>query len=403
MTGRERGPPGIVFLAALAGFGALSVDGFLPLLPGLAASFGLTAGEAQLALGGLMLGMAIGQLAYGPVSDRFGRRGPLLAGIGLFGAASLMASIAHDFEALVFWRFIQGLGASASPVIVRAIIRDLHSRDAAARQLSYMMSLTGVMPIAAPLVAAQLALHGGWRVVPVGMAVFAVAMGLLAAWRLPETLPAGRRAGQSPWRIARFYLDVVRHRVSFGHVATSIVLQTAVLVFVCASPFVMIEGRGVPAELFGFIIMVEVGGLMAGAALNGRLVTRLGSETLIRRALPVLAIAALALVLVAWTDAGGLAGFLVILFLFKTASSFVSMNAIAGALAALPERAGTVSALIGAGQSAAGALAGRYATAVIGTDTLTMTLFMAAFALAAIAVYALMLPRGGPRQAASET
>lgn len=236
-------------------------------------------------------------------------------------------------------------------------------------------------------------LQGGWRIVPIGMAVFAVTMGLLAARRLPETLPAERRARQSPWRIAQFYLDVVRHRVSFGYVVTSIVLQTAVLVFVCASPFVMIEGRGVPTELFGFIIMVEVGGLMAGAALNGRLVTRLGSETLLRRTLPVLAAAALALVLVAWTDAGGLAGFLVILFLFKTASSFVSMNAIAGALAALPERAGTVSALIGAGQSAAGALAGRYATAVIGTDTLTMTLFMAAFALAAIAVHVVMLPR----------
>ncbi|BBK32906.1 DHA1 family bicyclomycin/chloramphenicol resistance-like MFS transporter [Stella humosa] len=388
-----RRPPGIVFLAALAGFGALSVDGFLPLLPGLAVAFGLTAGEAQTALGGLMLGMAIGQLAYGPLSDRFGRRGPLLAGIGLFSTASLMASLAADFEALVFWRFVQGLGASASPVIVRAVIRDLHQRDAAARQLSYMTSLMGVMPIAAPLVAAQLVLQGGWRAVPVAMALFGIAMGTLAFLRLPETLAPERRVRLPVWQVARLYLDVFRDRAAIGHVATNIVLQTAVMVFVCASPFVMIQGRGVPVELFGFIIMVEVGGLIAGAALNGRLVTHFGSERLIRLALPVLAGMAGVLVLVAWTDAGGLAGFLVVLFLFKTVTSFVGINAIAGALAALPERAGTVSALIGAAQSAGGALAGRYATAVIGTDTLTMTLFMAAFALGSIAVYLVLLRR----------
>lgn len=390
MTAR---PPSIVFLAALAGFGALSVDGFLPLLPGLAAEFGLSAGEAQTALGGLMLGMAAGQLAYGPLSDRLGRRGPLLAGIALFATASLMAAFAHDFATLVLWRFVQGLGASASPVIVRAIVRDLHEREAAARQLSHLTGLMGVMPIAAPLVSAQLLLAGGWRAAPLAMAAFALLMGALAVLRLPETLPRDRRVRLPLWRIARLYADVLRHRRAFGHVATNVVLQTAVMVFVCASPFVMIEGRGVPTELFGFIIMVEVGGLIAGAAINGRIVGRHGTDRLIRRALPVLAAMAALLVLVAWRDLGGLAGFLVVLFVFKTTTSFVSINCIAGALQALPERAGTVSALIGAGQSAAGALAGRYATAVIGTDTLTMTLFMAGFALAAIALHRLLLGR----------
>src|SRR5690606_18803541 len=109
-------PPGIVFLASMAAFGALSVDGFLPLLPGLAAAFGLTAGQAQMALGGFMLGMAIGQLGYGPLSDRFGRRPPLLAGIALYAAASLMVAIAHDFPALVGWRFVQGLGGASALV-----------------------------------------------------------------------------------------------------------------------------------------------------------------------------------------------------------------------------------------------------------------------------------------------
>ncbi len=388
-----RVPPGIVFLALLAGFGALSVDGFLPLLPSLAATYGLSAGQAQMALGGFMLGMAVGQLVYGPLSDRFGRRRPLLFGITLYTLASLMAALADDFTALVGWRLVQGLGGASALVIVRAIIRDLYARDAAARQLSHLTGLMGVMPIAAPLVAAQFLVHGGWRTVPMAMAAFGLIMALVALWRLPETCPAERRSPEPLWRIARLYLDVVRHPVCMGYVATNIVLTTAVMVFVCASPFVMIEGHGVPAELFGLIIMVEVGGMMTGAALNGRLVLRFGSEALIRRVGPVLAAASLVLVLVSAFDVGGLAGFLAALFAFKVALGLISINAIAGALSALPERAGTVSALIGAGQSAAGALAGRYATAVIGTDTATMAILMAAFALAAIAIHRLLLAR----------
>lgn len=393
MAAGGNAPPGIVFLAVLAGFGALSVDGFLPLLPSLARTFGLSPGQAQTALGGFMLGMAIGQLGYGPLSDRFGRRRPLLAGIALYAAASLMAALADDFPALVGWRFVQGLGGASALVIVRAIIRDLHDRDAAARQLSHMTGLMGVMPIAAPLVSAQLLAHGGWATVPLAMAGFGLAMGAVAWWRLPETCPPERRSREPPWRIAGLYLDVVRHRICMAYIATNIVLTTAVMVFVCASPFVMIEGRGVPTELFGLIILVEVGGMIAGAALNGRLVIRLGSEALIRRAGPVLAAAGLALVAVSASDAGGLAGFLAALFLFKVVLSLVSINAIAGALSALPERAGTVSALIGAGQSAAGALAGRYATAVIGADTLTMAILMTAFALAAIILHRALLAR----------
>ncbi|MGE0719172.1 MAG: multidrug effflux MFS transporter [Alphaproteobacteria bacterium] len=388
-----RPPPGIVLLAGLSAFGALAVDGFLPLLPSLAAVFGVGPGEAQVALGAFMGGMAVGQLVYGPLSDRFGRRPPYLCGIALFTLASAAVAAADSLADLALWRFVQGLGASSAAVIIRAVIRDLHDRDAAARQLSYMTSLMGTMPIAAPLVTAQILVHAGWRVVPAAMVAFGAAMLVLAWFRLPETNPPERRVRLPVWRIVGFYRDVARHRVCAGYIAANIVLTTSVMVFVCASPFVMIEGRGVPAELFGFIIMIEVGGLVLGAAINGRLVVRLGSESLIRRASPVLAASCVLLVLVAATDSGGLAGFLAALFVFKTALSFVGINAIAAALSALPERAGTVSAMIGAGQSAMGALAGRFATSAIGEDTATMAALMGGIAVLGIGVHRVVVAR----------
>ncbi len=375
-----------MLLAGISAFGAVAIDSFLPLLPALAGTFSLASADAQLAVGAVMIGFALGQVVYGPLSDRFGRRRPLLAGIALFTVAALAAGAADSFATLVFWRFLQGLGGSAGSVIARAIIRDLYARDEASRQLSYMTTIMGTIPIAASFVGAQLLAQAGWRSVVLAMAAYGLVLIAILWRRLPETNPPAGGRPRPLSDLALGYCQALTDRACVGFVATNVVMTTAFFVFLSASPFVLIETGRVPAELYGFVFALAIGGLMAGALLNGRLVRHFGADLLIRRGKLGLLAASPLLVLSA-TEAAGLAAFLPMLFLFQTGLSFVGINAIASALSQLPERAGTVSALIGAGQFTAGAIAGRWATAAIGQDLLLMALFMAAFALAGIAVH----------------
>ncbi|BBK32905.1 Bcr/CflA family drug resistance efflux transporter [Allostella humosa] len=381
-----------MLLAGITAFGAVAIDSFLPLLPALAVTFSVSSADAQMAVGAVMIGFALGQMLYGPLSDRFGRRRPLLFGMVLFTVAAVAAATADSFATMVGWRFVQGVGGAAGSVIARAIVRDLHARDEASRQLSYMTTVMGTIPIAASFIGAQLLTHVGWRSVPAAMAAYGVLLILLVARGLPETNPRAGTVRRPLSDLLLGYRQAILHPACIAHVATNIVLTTAFFVFLSASPFVLIGGGRVPAELYGFVFALAIGGLMAGALLNGRLVRHFGAEVLMRRGKvallglsPLLALSA--------TETAGLAAFLPALFLFQTALSFVVINAIASALGELPERAGTVSALIGAGQFAAGALAGRWATAAIGQDLLAMALFMAAFALAGIAIHRLCAPR----------
>lgn len=388
-------PPGIVLLAAISAFGAVAIDSFLPLLPALAGAFAIGAAEAQSAVGAVMIGFALGQTIYGPLSDRFGRRRPLLVGIALFTGASLGAAGAESFETLVAWRFLQGLGGSAGSVLARAIVRDLYARDEAARQLSFMTTIMGSIPIICSFVGAQLLAHAGWRVVPLAMVGYGIVLVVLVLRRLPET---NRRDGQPPAPLSdlvRGYGQALRHRACAVHIATNIVLTTAFFVFLSASPFVLIGGGRVAAEAYGFVFALAIGGLMAGALLNGRLVRHFGAPLLMRRGKQAL-VGLAPLLALSGTDAAGLVAFFPALFLFQTALSFVGINAIASALSDLPERAGTVSAMIGAGQFAAGAVLGRWAAAAVGHDLLPMTALMAAFALAGVALHQFLAP-AGPR------
>ncbi|WP_374444385.1 multidrug effflux MFS transporter [Stella sp.] len=388
-------PPGIVLLAGISAFGAVAIDSFLPLLPALVLTFAVGPADAQMAVGAVMIGFAVGQVLYGPLSDRFGRRLPLLCGIVLFTLSGAAAAAAESFETMVGWRFVQGLGGSAGSVIARAIVRDLHARDEAARQLSFMTTIMGTIPIVCSFLGAQLLAHAGWRTVPAAMAAYGLVLAVLVVRRLPET---NRRDGRPPAPLSdlvRGYGQALAHRACIVHTATNIVLTTAFFVFLSASPFVLIGGGRVAAEAYGFVFALAIGGLMAGALLNGRLVRHFGAPLLMRRGKQAL-VGLAPLLALSGTEAAGLGGFLPVLFLFQTALSFVGINAIASALSDLPERAGTVSALIGAGQFAAGAVVGRWATAAIGHDLFQMTLLMAGFALLGIALHQVLAP-GRPR------
>ena len=269
-------------LGALTAFGPLSVDMYLPALPTLADSFGTSPSQVQLTLSGFFVGFGLGQLVYGPLSDHWGRRPPLLAGIALYVGASLLCALSTRVTALIALRLVQGLGACAGPLIARAVVRDVYERDRAARMLSLMMLVMGAAPLVAPLLGGQLLLAFGWRSIFGVLAGFGV-LCFLGAWLgLAETLDATRRSEASLIvRLGR-YKALLRDRAYIGYSLSSGAAYAGMFAYFAGSPFVFIRLYRVPAERYGFLFALNVVGLMVCAAINSRLVLRVGADRLLR-------------------------------------------------------------------------------------------------------------------------
>ncbi len=193
----------------LAGFGAISIDMYLPAMPAIGREFGASVADVQLTLSAFFIGFACGQVIYGPLSDRFGRRAVLLSGIALYIVASGIAALADNVETLTAARFAHALGGGAGVVIARAIVRDLASEGAAARAQSLIMLVMAMGPMAAPILGGYLLVGFGWRAIFWVLALFAVTCLLAVAFLLPETLPADRRRPFSLAGVLRNYARVL--------------------------------------------------------------------------------------------------------------------------------------------------------------------------------------------------
>lgn len=369
------------------------MDTYLPALPTLADGFGTSASRVQLTLSAFFLGFGAGQLVYGPLSDRWGRRPPLLAGIALYVAASALCASATSIAALVVWRLLQGIGACAGPLIARAVVRDVYERDRAARMLSLMMLVMGAAPLVGPLLGGQLLLAFGWRSIFTTLAGFGVVC-LLGAWLgLVETLERARRSPAGPVAMAARYGVLLRDRAYVGYTVASGAAYGGLFAYFAGSPFVFIRLYGVPAERYGFLFALNVLGLMGGAAVNSRLVVALGADRLLRHGVVAVTAAGLGLLAAALTGAGGLAGLVIPLFAFIAALSFIGANAMAGALAGFPQMAGTASALAGTIQFGFGAVSGVAVSALYDGSARPMAVVIAAAGLTSLLVHRLLVPR----------
>ncbi len=354
-----RGGPGfIALLGALTAFGPLSIDMYLPAMPSLAESFGTSPSRVQLTLSAFFLGFGAGQLVYGPLSDRWGRKPPLLAGIGLYVGASVLCALSTRVGPLIALRLLQGLGACAGPLIARAVVRDVYERDRAARMLSLMMLVMGAAPLLAPLLGGQLLLAFGWRSIFAVLAGFGV-LCFLGAWLgLRETLDDARRSGAGVGPMFARYGQLLRHRAYVGYTLSSGAAYAGMFAYFAGSPFVFITLYGVPAEHYGFLFALNVIGLMIGAAVNSRLVLHYGADRLLRGGVAAVALSGCALVVAALTGAAGLSGLVIPLLGFIASLSFIGANAMAGALSGFPHMAGTASALAGTIQFGLAAVSG---------------------------------------------
>jgi DHA1 family bicyclomycin/chloramphenicol resistance-like MFS transporter len=312
-----------------------------------------TAGPIAFTDSGYLIGFSLGQLFWGPISDRYGRRLPIAIGLVLFIIGATGCALSANVWDMMFWRVVQALGACAGVVLARAMVRDLYEGHRAAQMLSTLMTVMAIAPLLGPLLGGQILLLASWR------AIFWVLVGvglltLAAMLYLPETLPPARRNDEPLGNAAARYVMLLRQRRVIGYAGAGAFFCGGSFAFIAGTPFAYISYYHVPPRLYGLLFGLGVIGIMASNLINARLVMRLGSAALLRFGAGGAALAGLVLALDARTGWGGLAGLVVPLFAFTSCTGFIVANSIAGALATFPERAGAVSALTGALQYGAG-------------------------------------------------
>jgi DHA1 family bicyclomycin/chloramphenicol resistance-like MFS transporter len=344
---------------------ALSIDMSLPAQPALAAALGVSESTAQLTLSLFLIGFAAAQILTGHLSDRLGRRCVMLGGLALFTVSGVACAASPSIEVLLACRVLQGVGAAASPVVARAMVRDTQPGAQAARLLSTMLAALAVAPMIAPVVGGALLGALGWRAIFGMLALCGVVLFAIAATTLVETLPAEKRSAHG--LIAGFstFLRTPGTRLPMFVSCASFAGQFA---YISDSPFVLIEGYGVSPAHYGFYFAATALALMLGSLGGGRMLRAGRSPRAMLRLGASLLIAGGVLV-VALTHAGlGLAGFLVPMLVYFLGIGLTSPSATALAMEPVPHLAGTASAAIGSLQMIAGALSGYETTRLGGSS-----------------------------------
>ena len=376
----------VVILGGVMTLGPVATDLYLPALPAVSQALGTTMSLAQLTLTACILGLALGQLLAGPVSDARGRRGPLALGFVVFTLASLLCSVATSVTALLVLRFVQGLAGATGMVLALAIARDVYSGTVLARCISLLMTVNFLAPIAAPVVGGQLLRVTSWRGVFVAIAVISSGLLLSAMVGLDETLPALRRQNTSIAATAGALRTLLGDRLFAGYALAGGFAFAAGIVYISVSPFLLQQLYGLSPQRCSLVFGINALGLAGMAQLSARLVGRVAPRTLLLAGATAIALSAL--VLLALVGGGsGLPGMLAALFGIVASLGLIAPNATALALArTTPHSAGSASALLGLSQLLIGAVVAPL-VGLAGTATaVPMALAIAGFGVASLAM-----------------
>lgn len=346
-----------LILGGLTAFGPLSIDMYLPALPQLTKELHASESGAQLTLTAVLLGLAFGQLLAGPLSDAVGRRKPLMVGLTVYIAASVLCALSTDVYALAGLRTLQGFGAAAGMVIARAAVRDLYSGVEAARFFSSLMLVTGLAPILAPVIGGQVLAHTTWRGVFVVLTAFGTLLLTISALALPETKPVEWRQPARLGPTFHTFGSLLAAPSFLGNALAGGFGMAAMFAYVSGSSFVLQDIFGLSPQTYSLVFGMNAIGLVAAGQVNARLVGRIATESqLLLTALSSASVAGA--VLVTATALGlPLPVLLVSLFVMISSLGFVMPNTTMLALAEHREVSGSASALLGVTQFVVGALA----------------------------------------------
>jgi DHA1 family bicyclomycin/chloramphenicol resistance-like MFS transporter len=381
----------ILILGALSAFGPLAIDFYLPGFPAMALAFGTDEQHIQTTLAVYFLGLSIGQLAYGPIADRFGRRVPLLVGVGLFTLASLACAFAPNLEWLIAARFVQALGGCAGMVLSRAIVSDRCDAVQSAKVFSQLMLVMGLAPILAPMLGGVLVNTWGWQWIFLTLTLFSALSGLSIFLGLPESLPANLPRQPLSGALIQ-YGRLLKDRVFLGHALTGGIAMAGMFAYIAGSPFVFIKLYGVPAEHYGWLFGSNAAGFILVAQVNARLLTRRGPAFLLARTVWVYLAAALILLGVAALHTAALWPLLLPLFVCVASLGCIIPNASACAMSGQGARAGSASALLGCLQFSVAAGAASLVGALYDGSAVPMALVISGCAILAV-TFALLTRR----------
>ncbi|MFI9461296.1 multidrug effflux MFS transporter [Streptomyces xiamenensis] len=386
-----------LILGSLSALPALSIDMYLPALPDVTEDLNTGAATVQLTLTACLLGLGLGQLIVGPMSDQLGRRRPLLVGMVCYVAASLACAVAPTVEILTACRAIQGVAGAAGIVIARAVVRDMFDGLAMARFFSTLMLISGAAPILAPVFGGQLLRLTDWRGVFLTLAVAGLVLTLIVARWLPETLPADKRDGGGVGAALRAMGGLFKDRVFTGYLLVGSLTFAALFAYVAASPFVVQEIYGASPQTFSLLFMVNSIALVAVSQINGKiLVGRVSFNRIIGIGLTLLILVSVVLLLLTGGVFGeaGLVAVSIGLFFLMGLMALVLPNANSEGLMRAPHAAGSASALLGASQFFIGAIASPL-VGVAGEDTAVpmAVVQLTSVVLAALCFVFLCLPK----------
>lgn len=378
-------------LATLMGFGSISTDLYLPAMPSMATDLGGGHGALELTIATYLVGFSLGQLVWGPISDSWGRRLPVAVGIVLFMLGSAGCALSGTVDQVIAWRVVQAIGASAGVVLSRAMVRDLFEGKTAAQRLSTLITVMAVAPLIGPFVGGQILAAGSWRLI-FALLVAIGAATLAALFTVPETLPPQQRDAAALSQSFSRYAVLLREPRVLAAAGIGGAFYAGVYAYIAASPAAFITYYHVSPQLYGVLFGSAIAAIMAANQLNTRLLNHFGMDRLLRWGAVLTAVFGSLAAINGYTNFGGLVGLALPLIAFSAMNGLIVANSLAGVLNAFPNRAGAVSALVGALQYGGGIL-GSSLVGLMSDGTPAPLGFMMAISGLVCAAFTPLLPR----------
>lgn len=347
----------ILVLGSLTALSPFAIDMYLPAFPKMAEGLGTSVPQVSMSLSSYFIGLAAGQLFYGPLLDRFGRKTPLYIGLMIFILATIGCLFSKSVESLIVFRFIQAVGGCAASVTAMAMVRDYFTPKESAKILSLLILILGVSPLLAPTAGSFLSSHFGWQSVFIALGVLGTLVLLLAIFLLPSVYEPDKDHSLHPVLIAKNYWQIFKNPQFYSYSLAGAIGFSGLFVYLAASPIIFMEIFQVSEQTYGWIFALLASGLIGATQLNVILLKRFSNEGILRAGLTGLVVMGFVFFIGTFYGVYGLVGTIAVIFLYLACVGISNPNAAALALAPFAKNAGSAAALIGFLQMAIGAIA----------------------------------------------